>query len=991
MTAPSSIDPVSFLHDQLASASPDLLRSMLTTFVNTLMSAEADAICGAPYGMPSPDRVNVRNGYRQRDFDTRAGTLEVAIPKLRSGSYFPDWLLERRRLAEAALTSVVATCYLLGVSTRRMEKLVGSLGITRLSRSQVSEMARDLDAQVEAFRTRPLDAGPYTFVAADALVLKVREGGRVVNVHALLATGVNADGHREILGLQVTSAEDGAGWLGFFRDLACRRRLTVLTTRRCAGSSGTTSGETRPSTNRANRASIASNAPSCSNRYSVDQSPGLRNTCCSICPRKPVAAPLISQPNGSPPRPTCSWPSMAARCRPTRWSVSRGGRRAGRPAFRLAAISMDSHPDPDQFVKELITEDSALTGYLVEEVLSTQPPEVREVLLATSILEQVSAEAASALTGDERAGAILSAVAHANAFVQPAGGGWYRYQTLFAEVLRLKLRHEHPGRITALHRRAARWYGRNGSLTDAVRHAAQAGDWPLAAGMVIEGLAISEIIEPRGGRSLAAEFVAMPHSDAWTAPHPYLVSAAAALAAGRPESAAAALDAADGILERQAAGQETAVRLAAAMIRLAAARRTGDLPAAAAAASSAEALVSRVPGGRPARHRQIQARVLADCAAVELWSGHLDEAARVLEPALAAAAAPGGEHERAGCLGQLALVEALRGRLRRAVKLATEATAVAADEQQPPAQYQAPAALAALAWAHLERGELREARGRLRQVDAALGVSPDKLIGALACLMVACAGLAEGRGDVATQFVARARSGWSVPAWLGQRLSLAESRAYVAAGDTRAALAAAGRAGRNAPLAAAVALAHARAAAGDGVNAQRALAPALAAGGEAPDRVRLQAWLVDARLSYGSGDGARGRRSLTSALRLAEREQLRLPFVLERGWIGPLLRRDPELARTHRRLLGPSLISPGLAPASQATAAQVAPVSVEQLSEREREVLRYMSRMLTAAETASELYISINTVKSHLKNIYRKLQAPHCRGAVRRARQLGLI
>ena len=222
MTAPSSIDPARFLHDQLAAASPDLLRSMLATFISALMSAEADAVCGAPYGAASPERVNVRNGYRHRDFDTRAGTLDVAIPKLRSGSYFPDWLLERRRRAEAALTSVVATCYLLGVSTRRMEKLVESLGITRLSRSQVSEMARDLDAQVEAFRTRPLDAGPYTFVAADALVLKVREGGRVVNVHALLAAGVNTDGHREILGLQVTSAEDGAGWLGFFRDLTAR-------------------------------------------------------------------------------------------------------------------------------------------------------------------------------------------------------------------------------------------------------------------------------------------------------------------------------------------------------------------------------------------------------------------------------------------------------------------------------------------------------------------------------------------------------------------------------------------------------------------------------------------------------------------------------------------------------------------------------------------------------------------------------------------------
>ena len=222
MTAPSSIDPARFLSEQLAQASPDLLRQMLTTFVNTLMSAEADAVCGAEYGTRSSERINTRNGYRHRDFDTRAGTLEVAIPKLRSGSYFPDWLLERRRRAERALTTVVATCYLLGVSTRRMERLVESLGITRLSKSQVSEMARDLDAQVEQFRTRPLDQGPYTFVAADALVLKVREGGRVVNVHCLLATGVNGDGHREILGLQVSSAEDGAGWLSFFRDLTAR-------------------------------------------------------------------------------------------------------------------------------------------------------------------------------------------------------------------------------------------------------------------------------------------------------------------------------------------------------------------------------------------------------------------------------------------------------------------------------------------------------------------------------------------------------------------------------------------------------------------------------------------------------------------------------------------------------------------------------------------------------------------------------------------------
>ena len=154
MTARPSIDPSQFLHEQLSAASPDLLRTMLATFMNTLMSAEADAVCGAPYGTSSPERVNVRNGYRHRDFDTRAGTIEVAIPKLREGTYFPEWLLTRRKRAEAALTSVVATCYLLGVSTRRMDKLVQSLGIEGLSRSQVSRMAADLDAAVEAFRTR---------------------------------------------------------------------------------------------------------------------------------------------------------------------------------------------------------------------------------------------------------------------------------------------------------------------------------------------------------------------------------------------------------------------------------------------------------------------------------------------------------------------------------------------------------------------------------------------------------------------------------------------------------------------------------------------------------------------------------------------------------------------------------------------------------------------------------------------------------------------
>jgi putative transposase len=222
MTAPKSVDPAGVLREQLESASPDLLRAMIKTFADALMSAEADAVCGAGYGERSSERVNSRNGYRSREWDTRVGTVELAIPKLRQGSYFPDWLLQHRRRAEQALVSVVATSYLLGVSTRRVEKLAEQLGVRQLSKSQVSEMAQHLDAQVEAFRNRPLDSGHYTFVWMDALVIKVREHGRTVNVHALIAVGVNADGGREVLGLDVASDEDGAGWLAFLRSLTAR-------------------------------------------------------------------------------------------------------------------------------------------------------------------------------------------------------------------------------------------------------------------------------------------------------------------------------------------------------------------------------------------------------------------------------------------------------------------------------------------------------------------------------------------------------------------------------------------------------------------------------------------------------------------------------------------------------------------------------------------------------------------------------------------------
>jgi putative transposase len=213
--------PGARFEETLESASPDLLREMIKGFAQRMMDADVEVRCNAGYGEVTPERVNSRNGYRLRDWDTRAGTVELAIPKLRQGSYYPEFL-EHRRRAERALASVVATSYLLGVSTRRVEKLAASLGVTSLSKSQVSLMARELDEMVAGFRARKLDAGPYTFVWIDALTQKVREGGRTVNVHALIATAVNADGKREILGIEVASSEDGAGWLAFLRGLVAR-------------------------------------------------------------------------------------------------------------------------------------------------------------------------------------------------------------------------------------------------------------------------------------------------------------------------------------------------------------------------------------------------------------------------------------------------------------------------------------------------------------------------------------------------------------------------------------------------------------------------------------------------------------------------------------------------------------------------------------------------------------------------------------------------
>ena len=654
--------------------------------------------------------------------------------------------------------------------------------------------------------------------------------------------------------------------------------------------------------------------------------------------------------------------------------------------MRLAALSLQGRDDPGQFVKELETGDSAITSYLVDEVLNAQPAPVRTMLLRTSVLDSFSADLVCELTDDPRWVDRLPALARGNAFIRPLGHGWYRYHSLFATVLRLKLRIECRGQLTDLYQRAAGWCQRNGRLGEAVRYAAESGDWPFAARMVVDEFAVGQLIEPRGHPPLAEAFARLPRDAVWTQPEPLLVQAATRLGRGRGETSAAPLDAAESILDRRPTGDQIPGRLAAAMIRLALARRTGDLEAATAASSRAQALAAQLPGETHARHPEVEAQVLAGRGIVELWAGRLDEAAEYFADG-AAASAQAAAYERADCLGHLALVEALSGRLDRAAERAEAAAAAISSGSDDLTEHIISAAAVALAWVYLQRGDMREAHAELKLAESALRTAPDKLVSALACAAAAQRGVAGGRATAAVEMIRRAREEWSPspPGWLEARLAVLESRAWTAAGDAPAAVTAAQRAAPGPEATAA--LAHAWLAAGDEQAARDVLGP------ETAESDELGLALASARLSYGAGDGARGRRCLERALQLAKPEQVKLPFALERTWLRPVLRRDPELAGAYRELLEPDVIGPGAAsPAKKPSApTQPAPLVVERLSAREREVLAHASEMLSTAEIATEMYLSVNTVKTHLRSIYRKLSATHRSEAVRRAQQLELI
>jgi putative transposase len=198
----------------------DLLREMIGLAAERLMEMEVAGLTGAGYGEKSPERLNQRNGYRDRSWETRAGTVELRIPKLRKSSYFP-FFLEPRRLAEKALTAVIQEAYVQGISTRSVDDLVKAMGMSGISKSQVSRLCEEIDGKVKAFLERPIE-GDWPYLWIDATYVKVRQAGRIVSVAVIIAVGVNSDGRREVLGMDIGPSEAETFWTAFLRKLTRR-------------------------------------------------------------------------------------------------------------------------------------------------------------------------------------------------------------------------------------------------------------------------------------------------------------------------------------------------------------------------------------------------------------------------------------------------------------------------------------------------------------------------------------------------------------------------------------------------------------------------------------------------------------------------------------------------------------------------------------------------------------------------------------------------
>jgi LuxR family maltose regulon positive regulatory protein len=662
--------------------------------------------------------------------------------------------------------------------------------------------------------------------------------------------------------------------------------------------------------------------------------------------------------------------------------------------LRLAAISLAQHPDPERFVTEFCGSERTVAGYLLAEVLERQPPAVRDLLLRTSVVERVSGPLADALTGGTGSEAILRSLEDANAFVTSldAERCWFRYHHLLADLLRLELRRTSPALTGSLHRAAAEWLDAHGFVVDAIRHWQAARDWTRATRLIADRY-VDLVLDGRKAtlRGLLAAFPA----DAVAAD----AELALAFATGRLY---------DGLLDESAAHIAVAEQVAATVpherrhgfdVRLSSARlslasQRGDLSTARQAMQS----LSAESAETPAHSEDHRASALMDFGIAELWSFHTVDAERHLEQALALARRIGRPYLEIGCLAHLALAADISGaRVTDGLRLSQEAVRIAEAHGWGASRVVAPA-LAAGAAALVWLGRLEEAERWLHRVESAQAVAEEFAIEPVLHYAQAFVLLGQGRFEGAlAAFRAAELAGHSlarehalpseVRGWILHTQVLLGETAAVRA--TLAGLDAREREGAAMRIAAAaLALAEGRCReAVDVLAPMIAGAPELAVDG--PPRVlnlrraTVHALLLDAVAQDRLGDPEAAEAAIERALELAEQDGTILQFMLVP--VGELLARHPRRRTAHAVLLAKILDLLGATP-QRASAA-----TYDGLSEAELRVTRYLPSNLKASEIAAELFVSPNTVRTHLRHIYAKLGAHSRSEAVARARELGLL
>jgi LuxR family transcriptional regulator, maltose regulon positive regulatory protein len=653
-------------------------------------------------------------------------------------------------------------------------------------------------------------------------------------------------------------------------------------------------------------------------------------------------------------------------------------------AMRLAAVSLRGHPEPARFLAEFVGTDRAVADYLVSEVLARLPEDNREFMLHTCLVDAVSPELADALTGSEGGTLPLAELERLGAPVQPTtvDGHWYRYHPLFGELLRAHLRHAHPQEIPSLHRRAAQWYAEQGHAMPAIRHALAGEDWQQAGSLIAEHWL--ELFLRGGSAAMRGPMAQLPPEVVASDPRLSAAVAGSRLQDGDLQGADRHLR-----IAREASDETSHTEAIIAAVALRYARLRVNLSDAARFAHELDVAARPCP-----RHHWTSLRsfALCDLGATLLWSGDDIEGAVVcLNEALALATEHHHEQITLDCLAQLAVVHVLRGEPTRAGELSARAVELAEQQGWCEGPAAACAHLAAGACAY-QRGEFERAEGLLARAATAADTAetPARLaVSLLQALALAAAGQrSAARGALKLSAIrSELVDGAPAPNFLRLALEDAEPRVLMAAGEIEQARATLAAALERAPDNAALLVRQASFELGDEEPqlARESLARARAAQRpRAHPATLLEGWLLQALADRATGDLEAACDALDRTLALAEREPFRDAFLLNGPAVRELLELQAQSGTAHPALLEVLLDGVGEGPASGVTLA-------EPLTEREQRILRYLPTMLTNAEIGAEVFVSLNTVKTHLRSIYRKLEASGRADAVERARRLGLL